>query len=51
MRDAIHELRIRLVLAILFVADAAERWAGIELRRLVAIRSARKVAKIESKGV
>lgn len=45
--DAFHELRIRIVLAVLCAADAVERWASVEFRRLIVSRSARQVAKMD----
>ncbi len=49
MRDTIHELRIRIVLSILCAADAVERWASVEFKKLCTGRSVRQVEKMERK--
>lgn len=46
MRDVIHELRIRVVLAILCAADAIERWASAELKKLCSDRARMKTERV-----
>lgn len=47
MRDTLHELRITAILRLLLVACAVEQWASKEFKRLIFMRSADQVARME----
>lgn len=47
IRDILHELRITAMLRLLIIACAVEQWASKEFKRLVFMRSADQVARME----